>query len=58
MSKTLVITVEFDDESDFDAFRQRFVGVCEDEAAELMDDEEAPRADGKIEVGWDVEEES
>lgn len=53
--KTLVITVEFTDESDFDAFRSRFVGACENEAEELMDDEEAPYADGLIIVGWEVE---
>lgn len=54
--KTLVIYVEFSDESDFDAFRERIVGVVENEASELMDDEEAPYADGEIEVGWDVQE--
>lgn len=57
MSKTLVISIEFEDESDFDFFRTRFVGVVEDAVVEATDEEEdGPTADGKIEMGWDVEE--
>jgi hypothetical protein len=55
MAQTLIIYVEFEDEPDFDFFRNHFIGACEDIAAEAMDDEEAPKADGKIEVGWEVE---
>jgi len=59
MSKTLVITVEFSEDSDFDFFRARFVGVVEDAVAEAIEPEEGgPAADGTIETGWDVEEES
>ena len=58
MAKTLVITVEFSDDSDFDFYRVNFVGVVEDAAAEALDKEEGGKADGAIEVGWDVQDES
>jgi hypothetical protein len=58
MAKTLVITVEFSDESDFDFFRTRFVGAVEDLVvlATEGDGDEPARADGTIEISWDVEE--
>jgi hypothetical protein len=54
---TLVINVEFSDESDFDYFRHKFVGVVEDEVATALEgnETEPARADGSIEVSWDVE---
>ena len=54
---TLVIRVEFSDESDFDFFRTRFVGVVEDEVITAVEgnETEPARADGTIEVSWDVE---
>lgn len=54
MATTLVITVTFEDDSDYDFFRTRFVGAVESEAEEAMDDAEAPHADGNITVEWDV----
>lgn len=54
--KALLIRVDFADESDFDAFRHRFVSECEGVAEDLSDDAEAPYADGAIEVSWDVDE--
>ena len=58
MKKTLIITIEFEDESDFDFFRPRFVGACEEiaDVAVNGDDDEPARADCTIEVGWEVDE--
>ena len=51
----LVIRVCFDDASDFDFYRARFVGAVEAEIADALDDSEAPHADGAIELSWDTE---
>lgn len=50
----LVITVDFEDDSDFDFYRARLVGAVEEAASEATDGDDA-RADGKIEVSWDTE---
>lgn len=52
MGKTLVISVEFADDSDFDFHRHKLVAVVE-EAVEDAKDE--GKMDGKVEVGWEVE---
>lgn len=56
MTKTLVISVEFSDDDDFDTFRHRFVDAAEEKADEIKDKGSAPWADGEISVSWDVEE--
>lgn len=55
--KTLLIEVDFSDESDFDFYRHRFVGAVEDAVEEATNGDDA-RADGTIEVSWDVDESS
>lgn len=59
MSDILIIEVEFSDNSDFEFFRQRMVSAVEEvvEVALNGDEEsgEPARADGTIEVSWDVE---
>ncbi len=56
---SLVITITFSDDSDFDFFRERFVDACEEvkEVAVNGDEDtgEPARADGTIEVSWDTE---
>lgn len=52
---TLLIRVDFSDASDFDYYRTKFVAVVEDEVGDAQDPSEGGRADGKIEVTWDVE---
>lgn len=52
---TLIIQVEFSDPSDFDFYRTKFVSTVEDEAADATDLEEDGKADGTIEVSWEVE---
>lgn len=58
MAIVLVIEVEFEDDSDFNYFRTNMVGAVEDIAVIAMegDEDEPARADGKIEVSWDVKE--
>lgn len=51
--KTLLIKVDFADETDLDYLRAKLVGVVEDEV-DIMKEEE--RNDGSIEVSWDIEE--
>jgi hypothetical protein len=51
--KTLLIKVDFADETDLDYLRAKLVGVVEDEV-DIMKEEE--RNDGAIEVSWDIEE--
>lgn len=57
----LVITVSFTDPSDFDFFRTRFVGAVEDAVEIALNGDERlqepARADGQIEVSWEVEDE-
>lgn len=60
MPSTLVIRVEFEDQSDFQFFRSRCVDAVEEvvEVALHGDEDtgEPARADGTIEVSWDAEE--
>lgn len=58
MSKTLAIFVDFTDDTDFDFYRAKFVGVVEDAVGDAMDEEEGRKADGLIEVSWDMQDES
>ena len=51
MAKQLIITIEFEDDSDYDFFRMNFIGSAEDEL-EFINEE--GRNDGNIEVSWDV----
>lgn len=56
---TLIINVTFADDSDVDFFRPRFVGACEEVAEVAMNGDpdigEPARADGVIEVAWEIE---
>lgn len=55
----LIITVEFSDESDLDFFKQRMVGAVEEVAEVAVNGDpsigEPARADGTVEVSWEVE---
>lgn len=51
----LLIVVDFEDSSDFDFYRHKFVGAVEAEVEEALDTEDAPHADGNITVEWDTE---
>jgi len=51
MAKQLIITIEFDDDSDFDFWRQNMVGAIEDEIESIL---EEGRNDGDITVTWDT----
>lgn len=57
MAQRLVIYVSFEDDSDFDYFRTRFVAASEELADGLtnVEDNDYPNADGGIVVEWDVE---
>jgi hypothetical protein len=52
VAQSLVITVDFEDESDVDWIRIRAVAAVEDVVGEA---EEENRLDGKVEVGWELE---
>lgn len=56
-SRRLVIYVDFEDDSDFDFYRGRFVGEAEEMAYEITEGEHdsLPQSDGKVEVSWDTE---
>jgi len=55
----LLVRIDFEDESDFDYFRPRFVGACEAVAEVALNGDEATgepaRADGTIEVSWETD---
>lgn len=64
MSSKLVIEFRFSDDSDLDFYRTSFVSNCENMAEEATDKDgnlddilgsQAGRADGEIEVNWDIE---
>ncbi len=58
MSKTLVVYVKFSDDSDLDYFRARIVDTVDDVVDIIVNgrDDEPARADGIIQVDWDIEE--
>jgi hypothetical protein len=53
--KTLLIKVDFADETDFDYMRVKLVGAVESEVDEFVSED---RNDGEVEVSWDVEEDT
>lgn len=56
MTATLVINVEFKDESDFEFYRHRLVGMVEDAVIEIVEGthESLPQSDDRIDVSWEV----